>query len=80
LNKPMMKSILAIHGDDQGTLAILLDLPQSAVSNRLNGKVDFRLSEINRIRRMYKLSAQQTVDIFFENDVSLKDTTEQNKQ
>ena len=80
MNKPMMKSILAIHGDDQGTLAILLDLPQSAVSNRLNGKVDFRLSEINRIRRMYKLSAQQTVDIFFENDVSLKDTTEQNKQ
>ena len=80
MNKPMMKSILAIHGDDQGTLAILLDLPQSSVSNRLNGKVDFRLSEINRIRRRYKLSAQQTVDIFFENDVSLKDTTEQNKQ
>ena len=80
MNKPMMKSILAIHGDDQGTLAILLGLPQSAVSNRLNGKVDFRLSEINRIRQRYKLSARQTVELFFDHEVSVEDTTEQNSQ
>ena len=70
MNKPLMKSILAKHNDTQNSLAELLGLPQSAVSNRMNGKVDFKLSEITRIRNRYKLTAEETVDVFFTEVVS----------
>ena len=74
LNKPLIRSMLAKHGDNYGTLSTLLGLPQSGVSNRINGKVDFRLSEINCIRKRYKLTAEETVDIFFDQAVSHEDT------
>jgi len=70
VNKPLMKSILARNNDTQNSLAELLGLPQSAVSNRMNGKVDFKLSEITRIRNRYKLTAEETVDVFFTEAVS----------
>ena len=70
MNKPLMKSILARNNDTQNSLAELLGLPQSAVSNRINGKVDFKLSEITRIRDRYKLTAEETVDVFFTEAVS----------
>ena len=70
MNKPLMKSILARNNDTQNSLAELLGLPQSAVSNRMNGKVDFKLSEITRIRNRYKLTAEETVDVFFTEAVS----------
>lgn len=70
MNKPLFKSIIARNSDTQQALADYLELPQSALSHRINGKVDFRLSEIRRIRSRYKLTADETVDIFFTDAVS----------
>ena len=70
MNKPLMKSIIAKNDDTQSALAEALHLPHSAISNRINGKIDFRLSEINCIRKRYKLTDKETVAIFFENAVS----------
>ena len=70
MNKPLIKSIIAKNDDTQSELAEALHLPPSALSNRINGKVDFRLSEINCIRKRYKLTAEETVGIFFDCAVS----------
>ena len=61
---------MAKNNDTQKSLAEYLELPVSALNNRINGKIEFRLSEICRIRRRYSLSAQNTVAIFFEEPVS----------
>ena len=70
MNKPMLKAEMAKNNDTQSSLAKALGLPESAVSNRLNGKIEFRVSEIQSIRRRYKLSDKETVAIFFSEAVS----------
>ena len=70
MNKPLLKSIIAKNDDTQDALAEALSLPRSSLSNRINGKIDFRVSEINCIRRRYKLTAKETLDIFFDQAVS----------
>ena len=70
MNKALMKAVIAKNNDTQEALAHALNLPQSAVSNRINGKIDFRVSEITRIRKRYNLTAKETVDIFFDSAVS----------
>ena len=70
MNKPLIKSVIAKNNDTQESLASVLNLPQSALSNRINGKIEFRVSEINCIRKRYKLTAKETVDIFFDSAVS----------
>jgi plasmid maintenance system antidote protein VapI len=59
------------HNDTQEKLAEVLDLPVSGLNARINGKIDFRRSEINAIRRRYGLSPEETISIFFEEEVSV---------
>ena len=70
MNKPLMKSVIARNKDTQQALAQALKLTQSGISNRINGKVDFRLSEIECIRKRYNLTAEEIANIFFTRDVS----------
>ena len=70
MNRPLLRAEMAKNNDTQKSLAEYLGLPVSALNNRINGKIEFRLSEISRIRRRYSLSAQNTVAIFFEEPVS----------
>ena len=62
------------NNDTQIALADAMGLPQSALSARINGKIEFRQNEINFIRRRWNLTDQETVDIFFSDEVSEKDT------
>ncbi len=70
MNRLLLKAVIIKNGDTQGSLAKALKLPQSAVSMRLKGMTDFRLSEINCIRQRYKLTNDETMDIFFDEEVS----------
>lgn len=70
MNKPLIRAIIVKNNDTQDRLAEALNLSRSAISNRINGKIDFRLSEINCIRLRYNLSAKEVVDIFFDRAVS----------
>lgn len=70
MNKSLMKAAIARNNDTQSDLAKALHLSQSAISNRINGKIDFRLSEINCIRQRYKLTDGETAGIFFDQVVS----------
>ena len=74
MNTKLFKIFMVKNNDTQSRLADALGLPQSAVSDRINGKTDFRQSEINIIRMRWELSDQETVDIFFTKEVSKQDT------
>ena len=74
MNKRLFKIYMIKNNDTQTILADVLHLPQSAVSARINGKTSFRQDEINTIRRRWKLSDPETVDIFFDDEVSVQDT------
>lgn len=74
MNSKLFKIHMLRNNDTQAILAEVLELPQSAISARINGKTEFRQNEINAIRKRWDLSNTDTVDIFFEEEVSDKDT------
>ena len=76
MNTQLFKIYMVKNNDTQTTLASYLGIPQSALSARINGKIGFRQNEINAIRKRWNLSDQETVDIFFNDEVSEKDTNE----
>ena len=70
MNKSLIKSVMAKNDDTQEKLAEVLNLPVSGVCSRINGRIDFRASEISKIVKRYSLSPQETTDIFFEGSAS----------
>ena len=58
------------NNDTQTALSNAMGLQQSALSARINGKIEFRQNEINFIRKRWNLTDQETVDIFFSEAVS----------
>lgn len=61
----LLKYYMGNHGDTQMDLAKALGLPQSALSARMNGKIDFRKTEMEKIRNRYDLDAEKMQRIFF---------------
>ena len=70
MNTSELKAAMARNNDTQEKLAAALGLQVSGVSERVRGNVEFRRSEINIIRSRYNLSPEETVKIFFDDDVS----------
>lgn len=70
MNPNELKAVMKRNEDTQEKLADALCLAVSGVNNRINGRVEFRRSEINIIRQRYNLSAEDTVRIFFEDEMS----------
>ena len=70
MNSSEMKAVMAKHNDTQEKLAEFLGLQTSGISLRINGKIEFRRSEINAIRKRYDLTDQETISIFFDDEVS----------
>ena len=77
-----LKSIMVLHGDTGGDLANCLGIsPQrfSAKINETNG-AEFTQSEISKMKKKYKLKANEIDEIFFELKVSKKDTKLEKKR
>ena len=74
MNTVLFKTYMTKNRDTQQRLSDDMGIAQSALNARINGKIDFRQNEINFIRKRYHLSDQETVDIFFEEEVSERDT------
>ena len=70
MNSALLKAVMIQNGDNQTRLAEAMGLPQSAISLRINGLVEFKQSEINFIRKRYNLTDEQTILIFFDEKVS----------
>lgn len=65
MNTNELKAAMKRNDDTQEKLAEALGLQVSGVNERVNGKVEFRRSEINAIRERYNLSPEETIKIFF---------------
>lgn len=74
MNSGEMRAAMKRNYDTQDALAKALGIQPSGLSERINGKIDFRRSEINLIRQRYNLTDAETVKIFFTDDVSQADT------
>lgn len=65
MNSNELKAEMRRNDDTQEKLAEALDISVSGVNDRINGRVEFRRSEINAIRQRYNLSPEDTIRIFF---------------
>lgn len=70
MNTAGIKAAIAKNGETQEKLAKALGLTPAALSKRVNGHMLFNMREVNRIRKRYKLSPEETVEIFFDEAVS----------
>lgn len=70
MNSDELKACMKRHRDNYEKLAEALGLHVSGICSRVNGKIEFRRSEINTIRQRYGLSAEETMRIFFNDKVS----------
>ena len=74
MNKTLFNIFMIKNHDNQTILAKAMGMAQSALSDRINGKTEFRQNEINFIRMRWGLTDQEVIDIFFTQEVSEKDT------
>jgi DNA-binding XRE family transcriptional regulator len=66
MNKNLLRSIMALHGDTNKDLAELLEISEQSVSGKINETgTEFKQGEIAKIRERYNLDAEQVTDIFF---------------
>ena len=67
---------MKLHGDTGTSLSRFLGMARSTFSAKLNetNGAEFTQGEISKIKDKYELSAIETVDIFFAQEVSKKDT------
>lgn len=66
MNKNLLKSVMALHGDKNKDLAILLEKSEQSISNKINERgTEFTQGEIAKIKEKYNLTAEQVEAIFF---------------
>lgn len=66
MNKSMLRSVMTLHGDNYRSLAGALGLtPQTLCAKVNENGTEFRQSEIAKIKRRYKLTAEEVDAIFF---------------
>lgn len=70
MNSDLLRSVIVKNGDTQTKLAEAMGLQVSALSQRINGRIDFRRNEIKFIKKRYDLSCKEIDDIFFNELVS----------
>lgn len=66
MNKELLRSVMALHGDTNKDLATLLCLSEQSISSKINENgTEFKQGEIARIREKYNLTPEQVAEIFF---------------
>lgn len=65
MNKSALKAKMVINNDTGITLAKALNISETTLSAKLNGKAEFTRNEIATIKSRYKLSAEEVDNIFF---------------
>jgi antitoxin component HigA of HigAB toxin-antitoxin module len=67
MNKAMLRSVMALHGDTNKDLAVCIGKTEQSVSNKINENgTEFTQSEIAAIAERYNLTAEQIRLIFFD--------------
>lgn len=74
MNTTLFRVFMVKNHEKQTELAEVMNMAQSALSNRINGKIEWKKKEINFFRNRWNLTDQETIDIFFNSEVSELDT------
>lgn len=66
MNKKLMRSVMALNGDTNATLAAFLGITEQSVSNKINENgTEFKQGEISKIKERYNLDSAMIDRIFF---------------
>ena len=66
MDKRLFRSVMALNGDTNASLAAFLGLTEQSVSNKINEKgTEFKQGEIARIKSRYNLDSDMVDRIFF---------------
>lgn len=66
MNKALLRSIMALHGDTNKDLADYLNISEQSLSKKINeNDTEFKQGEIKLIKNRYSLTADQVDHIFF---------------
>ena len=66
MNKELLRSVMALHGETNKDLANVLGISEQSVSGKINeNNTEFKQGEIAKIRNHYNLTAEQVANIFF---------------
>ena len=64
-NTRLLKAKMVLFGDTISTLAAALGINRQNASIKVNGKRDFKQTEIAKIKERYKLTLEEVAAIFF---------------
>ncbi len=65
MNKQKFKSILALNGETQKSLAEYLKMSETTLSLKIAGRTEFSRVEIKNIKEKFNLTANELDEIFF---------------
>lgn len=66
MNKALLRSVMALNGDTNATLADYLGITEQSVSNKINENgTEFKQGEISKIKARYGLESDMVDRIFF---------------
>lgn len=65
MNKTALRIKMIANNDTGITLSKALDMSETTLSAKINGKAEFTRSEMAKIKARYKLSAEDIDSIFF---------------
>ena len=68
MNRNLLKAKIVEKGYNLGEFAKAMKMSHSSFSYKINGKKEFRYSEILRAINILNLSSQDVVDIFFSSE------------
>ena len=57
---------MALFGDNQKILAEKIQMNRSLLCKKINKLSDFKISDIEKIRKIYNLTDKDITDIFFD--------------
>ena len=71
MDSALLKYVMSRNGDSSKDLALYLGISETWLSQKINENgAEFRLSEIKKIIKRYKLTAEEVLKIFFADYVS----------
>lgn len=74
MDKTALKAKMIINNDTGITLSKALNISETTLSAKLNGKAEFTRKEIAIIKLRYKLTAEEINNIFFSCEVTYEVT------
>ena len=71
MNSALLKYVMSRNGDGAKDLALYLGISEPWLSQKINENgAEFKLSEIKKIIRRYRLKKEEVIEIFFAELVS----------